>query len=151
MQPRDELLNIKPDYHGALDYAELAKWGYSPEDVVDFSVNSNPFGTHRAVREAMANAAVHRYPDKECLALRSALGEHLGISAETITITNGTAETIWQVAFAYLRPADRVLVVAPTFGEYARMSRLMGAEVELISAEIDLQTPKNHAVDHAKS
>ncbi len=134
MLPRDGILEIEPDYHGALDYAELAQWGYAPEDVLDFSVNSNPFGTHRAVRDAIANAAVDRYPDKECLALRGKLGVQLGVSVENITVANGTAETIWQIAFAYLRPDDVVLIVAPTFGEYARMSKLMRATVKHISA-----------------
>ena len=130
--PRTSLPNTPPDYHGALDYAELKAWGYGPEDVIDFSVNSNPFGTLPAVREEILKATLDRYPDKESFALREALAEHHQISSDRIVVGNGTAELIWQIAFAYLEAGDRVGVVTPTFGEYARNCRLMGAQVESI-------------------
>ena len=40
---------------------------------------------------------------------------------------NGASELIGLVALAYLRPADPVLILGPTFGEYRRVSCLMGA------------------------
>ncbi|MGB1251770.1 MAG: pyridoxal phosphate-dependent aminotransferase [Candidatus Promineifilaceae bacterium] len=131
---RPSLPQTPPDYHGALDYAELARWGYAPEDVIDFSVNSNPFGTHPAVREAIIHAPFDRYPDKECFALRERLATHHAIDANQIIVGNGTAEIIWQLAFAFLEAGDRVGVVTPTFGEYARNARLMGARVENLDA-----------------
>lgn len=131
--PRPSLPITPPDYHGALDYAELAQWGYAPDNVIDFSVNSNPFGTHSAVRQAILNAPFDRYPDKESFGLRDALATHLNITANRIIVGNGTAELIWQIAFSYLEAGDRVGIVTPTFGEYARNCRLMGAEVEPVS------------------
>lgn len=42
---------------------------------------------------------------------------------------NGAAELLWLAAFAFLDRSARVLILASTFGEYARMAGLMGAQV----------------------
>lgn len=131
LSPRTETTAISPVYHGALDYAELERLRLDPEGVLDFSVNSNAYGPSPAVREAVARVPLDRYPDREALALRRALAEHLDVAPARIMVGNGTAELIWLVAFAFLQPRHRVLVVGPTFGEYGRTAALMGAQVEM--------------------
>ncbi|MEM7116582.1 MAG: histidinol-phosphate transaminase [Chloroflexota bacterium] len=126
---RPSLQTIVPDYHGAIDFAELAEWGISPDDIVDFSVNSNPFGSTANVKKAIQTANVARYPDKACLALRDALSHHFGRPASHIWVGNGTAELLWLIAFAFVQPQDKVLILEPTFGEYRRNAAMMGAEV----------------------
>ncbi len=115
-------------HHGALDYAELERLGLEPDQVLDFSVNSNPFGPSPAVRDALALVPLERYPDREALALRRALATHLAVSVDQIVVGNGTAELLSLVAQAFLRPGGRAFVVEPTFGEYKRVSRLVGAD-----------------------
>lgn len=136
--PRTEIASIPLATHGALDYAELAKHGIRPEDVVDFSENSNPYGPSPRVREALARAIagkeIARYPDREALALRTDLARHVGAPIDSILVGNGAAEIIWLICFAWLRPEDSVLILGPTFGEYARMARLMGALVTELRA-----------------
>src|SRR5207244_3020361 len=68
-EPRPELLHMPEPIHGALDFAELDRLGLAPEVVLDFSVNGNPYGPSPQVREAMAQVAYERYPDREVLAL----------------------------------------------------------------------------------
>jgi histidinol-phosphate aminotransferase len=126
---RPELADIRADYHGALNYAELSEYGIAPETVLDFSVNSNPFGPSDKVRVAIANTPPDVYPDRECLLLRTILSEHLNTQRDTIVVGNGAAELLWFVAFAYCRMGDQVLVIGPTFGEYARNAQLMGAVI----------------------
>jgi histidinol-phosphate aminotransferase len=129
--PRPEVVALQPDVHGGLDHGELACLGLTPDDLLDFSVNSNPFGPPPGVRAIWDDLAIARYPDRECLALRSALAGHHRCTAEQVWVGNGTAELIWLLALAYLRPGDGVLIVSPTFGEYAVASRLMGARVQI--------------------
>jgi histidinol-phosphate aminotransferase len=128
-QPRAELLATSPAVHGALDYAELTKQTLTPDTVIDFSENSNPLGPSPEVRTALANTDPARYPDRECLALRRVLANYLGARPQEIVVGNGAAELLWLIAFAFLRPGDDVLVIGPTFGEYARSAQLMGAQV----------------------
>jgi L-threonine-O-3-phosphate decarboxylase len=126
---RPEVTGTPPAQHGALDYAELERLGLNPDEILDFSVNSNPYGPSPGVRQALAGIALERYPDREALAVRRALADRIGVGAEQILAGNGTAELLWLVALAFLRPHDQVLIVGPTFGEYERVAALMGANV----------------------
>ena len=129
LSARPEVLTTPPDHHGALDYEELERAGLDPARMLDFSVNSNPYGPPPGVWDALRTVPLDRYPDREALALRRALSTHLGVPMVQIVVGNGTAELIWLTAMAFVRPSDRVLVVGPTFGEYARAAALMGAQV----------------------
>lgn len=138
--PRPAVLNTPYDQHGAPNFAELSALGWQPSEVLDFSVNSNPFGTFPALQHAIADIDISRYPDRDCLALRDALAQHRStdgqvIEPEQLIITNGTAELIALIAAVYLTSADTVLVCGPTFGEYARACRLQGATVNMLTAD----------------
>ena len=113
--------------HGALDYGELERLGLHPWEVLDFSVNANPYGPSPRVREAVANAAIDRYPDRECLELRRAILDYelasRGLPLSSIVCGNGTTELIWAIAHACLRPGLKAAMLGPTFSEY-RVARL---------------------------
>ena len=126
---RADLLSARPAVHGAIDYGELAGYGFAPHEIIDFSENSNPYGPSPAVRAAIAAANPARYPDRECLALRRVLAAHLGCSPQNIMVGNGAAEVIWLIGFAYLQKNDLVMIVGPTFGEYERTVQLMGGQI----------------------
>jgi histidinol-phosphate aminotransferase len=132
--PRLDSRALPPSVHGGLDYAELGRLGLCPDDVLDFSINANPFGPPPGVREVWARVALDRYPDRACLALRAALAERNDCPRTQVRVGSGTSELIWLLALAYLRPGDAVLVVGPTYGEYAAAGRLMQARVETFAA-----------------
>jgi histidinol-phosphate aminotransferase len=135
LEPRLEARRVSAGVHGSLDLAELARRGLSPEEVLDFSVNSNPYGPSPAVSAALARVPLDRYPDRECLALRQALSGQLNVSPDQIVAGNGTADLLWLLALAFLQARDSVLVVGPTFGEYSRAAALVGATCENWTAE----------------
>jgi histidinol-phosphate aminotransferase len=139
IEPRPEVLVAPSTHHGALNYGELERLRIEPDDVLDFSVNSNPFGPSPKVREALRTVPLDRYPDREALALRRALAARLGVEVRQIAAGNGTAEVLWLVALAFVRPGDCVLVVNPTFDEYARAAALMGARIETWTAPAEKQ------------
>jgi len=120
---------VIPIVHGGIDGVELRRLGINPEDVLDFSSNINPFGPPPAVREALARLDPAPYPDRTACALRTTLAVRYACAPESILVGNGSNELIHLIARALLRPGDRVLVVEPTFGEYAHASRLAGARV----------------------
>jgi L-threonine-O-3-phosphate decarboxylase len=128
-KPRREVLRMPSAVHGSLNLRELRELGLCPEDVLDFSANINPYGTLPSVRAAIARVPLDVYPDREGLELRAVLVESLGAAAERILLGNGAAELIWLAALAFVRAGDRVLVLGPTFCEYARAATLLGADV----------------------
>ena len=135
-EARPEVSATASAHHGSLDYVELEELGLAPENVLDFSVNSNPFGPSPSVAAALARVPLDRYPDREALALRRALAEHLGVSPGQIVAGNGTAELIHLLALAFVRADDHVMIIGPTFGEYARACQLMGAQVKTWNANV---------------
>jgi histidinol-phosphate aminotransferase len=128
-EPRRPVLHVPPAVHGALDFAELHRLGIDPDEVLDFSSNTNPYGPSPAVRAALANVPLDRYPDRESLALRAALADFLGVRAGRIVVGNGASELIALVALAFVRPDSYVLIGGPTYGEYERAARLMNGRV----------------------
>ena len=46
--------------HGALDYGELELLELRPEEILDCSVNANPYGPSPLVRQAIAQAVIDR-------------------------------------------------------------------------------------------
>ncbi len=119
--------------HGALNYGELERLGLDPRDIRDFSVNTNPYGPSPLVRQAIAQVAIDRYPDRECLQLRRTILAYepgtASLPLDSILCGNGTAELIWAIARAFLQSDRKAAIVGPTFGEYRAASRAAGATV----------------------
>jgi histidinol-phosphate aminotransferase len=104
--------------------------GVAPEDVIDFSVCTNPFMPPPDVREIKLDSLnVAQYPDSEASELRQRLSAKLGISRECLLVGSGTTELIRLVAQAYFRPGDNMFTLAPTYGEYEVAAVIAGASV----------------------
>lgn len=145
IQPRPEVQQMIDVVHGALDFSELEAHHLAPESVIDFSVNNNPYGPSPRVREVLHAVAIERYPDRDALALRRHLAQHLDVSIDQLIMANGSMELLWFVALAYLRPGDAVLILQPTFGEYERVVQFMAAQHHVYTTR-----PETHfAVDEA--
>ncbi len=121
--------------HGGLDRAELSSLGLRPDQVLDFSANINPLGPSQRVRQVAARADLSAYPDRHSLALRENLAEHLDLGIENLLVGNGSTELIHLLARAFLRPLEKCLIFAPTFGEYESAATMAGADVHLFQAD----------------
>jgi threonine-phosphate decarboxylase len=121
--------------------------------VLDYSSNVNPLGFPNAVKKAINYTKIPTYPDHRSMQLKQALSKYLGIPIADITIGNGATEIIYDFCRAAISKS-KVLVVAPTFGEYEAASRLCGAKPEFfatLNLESDLEKfiqkiPKNGTV-----
>lgn len=125
--------------HGAIDYSELARLGLQPSEILDFSVNSNPYGPSPMVHAAVAQVAIERYPDRACLQLRQTILEYeltsLALPLSSLLCGNGTSELIWAIGCTFLAAGKKSLIVAPTFGEYRAASLAAGAAIIELRAE----------------
>jgi len=126
---RSHVLQLQRVEHGSVGAAELAPFGRTPADVMDFSVNVNPLGPAPSVLRAIQDTDWTRYPGDDEVPLREGLAKRNGVMPEHVALGNGSAELLWMIALALLQPQDRVAVVGPTFGEYARAARTVGTAV----------------------
>jgi histidinol-phosphate aminotransferase len=146
---QDVIASAAERVHGAFDYSELERLGLCADELLDFSANINPYGPSPAVRAALRETAIERYPDRKCLELRRALLQH-ELSAAPVTLDrlvcgNGTAELIWTIARTYLHPGQKAAIVGPTFGEYHAASQAAGARVIHFQTSADTQFRLNIA------
>jgi histidinol-phosphate aminotransferase len=95
----------------------------------DFSVCLNAFGTAPIVRNAVRHARIDEYPDPESRAAREAASREWSCPMERIALGAGAAELIDAACRAFVRPGGRVVIDAPSFGEYRRSALLCGAVV----------------------
>ena len=96
---------------------------------LDYSANLNPFGTPPLVKEAIVKASecLYPYPDPYCEDLRKAIARKENVPAEFIFCGNGAAELIFSYGIA-TKP-KKVLIVAPTFCEYAQSLTYQETEI----------------------
>ncbi|RJQ27913.1 MAG: threonine-phosphate decarboxylase [Peptococcaceae bacterium] len=108
---------IEHIHGGNLTRAAL-KYGFQPDQFVDFSSNINPLGPPPAVPAAVtANLdRICHYPDPDCAELRGVLAGYLRTRPGYLLMGNGTAELIYLLVRVVKR--RRALIPVPTFSEY---------------------------------
>jgi len=89
-----------------------------PEQIIDFSVNTNPLGAPTEINQHWQDwlEAVYDYPDAYCTSLKKAIASNEGVDTSQLLIGNGAAEIITLIA-RYLR-GKTILIMQPAFSEY---------------------------------
>lgn len=105
--------------HGGNILSMARQHGCSPADLIDFSASINPLGISPKVREAIIGAldSLVHYPDNDCGELKQALSAFHGIPPEYFAVANGSTEIIYTLPA--LLPGKNVLIISPSFSEYA--------------------------------
>lgn len=102
---------------------------YQEKITLDYSANTNPFGTPQGVLDAIREALpqVHHYPDPYCRSLVQAIAEFEAVPKDCILCGNGAAELIYAYCEA-VRP-QKAVELAPTFSEYTLGLQRVGCPV----------------------
>ena len=97
---------------------------------LDFSANTNPFGTPKGVLNAIKDSlsGLHRYPDPYCRKLIQAISQFEGVPESCILCGNGAAELIYSYCQAIV--PQTAVEPAPTFSEYSLALERMGCHAE---------------------
>lgn len=125
------------DIHGGNIRAMAQKYGFRPEEMIDFSASINPMGLHENIMDAILRNLdfIIHYPDPDYQELIDALAGSLRIDPENILAGNGSIEFIYLIPRT-LRPR-KVLIPVPTFSEYEKGAVLGGAAPEFIYGKED--------------
>lgn len=102
---------------------------YAEPVTLDFSANTNPFGTPQGIVEAVQKSLtnMHRYPDPYCRELVQAISAFEGVNKEYILCGNGAAELIY--AYCQAVKPKTAAELAPTFSEYTLGLKRVGCTV----------------------
>lgn len=102
---------------------------YSSKIKYDFSVNVNPLGIPRKVKNAIKKSIknlVH-YPDVNYGELKSALSKKLSVDKNQLTFGNGASELV--SAFVRATKTKNALLLAPSFSGYKYALDSVGAKI----------------------
>jgi histidinol-phosphate aminotransferase len=143
---REELRGIRP-------------YGAPQLDVpVALNVNENPYPPSEAVvadvAAAVADATrtLNRYPDREFVALRTALADYLGhgLRPEQVWAANGSNEVMLQILQAFGGPGRVAVSFAPTYSMYPEYARDAMTGWVVGHRESDFSLDVEHAVHVVK-
>lgn len=103
---------------------------YTYKNMLDFSVNVNPFGPSEEVLEAAKNAVCQAgtYPDSQCRELRERLAWKLQVPQSGLIVGNGAAELFFLLVLA--EKPRKALIPVPAFAEYEQALKTVECEVE---------------------
>lgn len=118
-----------------------AEIGLPVDRLVKLDANENLYGPLPAVREAIANADHHIYPDPGQTYLREAIADFAGVSPEQVVAGQG-ADDLIDLVFRLVRPAA-VVDNVPTFGMYRFLARINGSRI------VDVPRTEGFAADVA--
>ncbi|MBA2486644.1 MAG: threonine-phosphate decarboxylase [Nitrospira sp.] len=121
--------------HGGDVYAAARELGQSVHRLLDFSASINPLGPSPAALRAIVSARdlLRHYPDPACWDLRQALAMHWQRSADEFLIGNGSTELIHLLPMAL--QIQHLLIVGPTFSEYAAAMQVSQGQVSVVMAD----------------
>ncbi|HWT81308.1 MAG TPA: histidinol-phosphate transaminase [Candidatus Methylomirabilis sp.] len=78
------------------------------------------------IAKALAEVALHRYPDPEGQAVRELLARDLEVTPGQVVVTNGSDEAIQLLSIVVAAPGATVAAPVPTFVMYELAARMLG-------------------------
>ncbi|NOS88599.1 MAG: aminotransferase class I/II-fold pyridoxal phosphate-dependent enzyme [Methylococcaceae bacterium] len=116
--------------HGGNIYAFAQQIGCLPEQVIDFSANINP--SQAVAVQDLSAVSLTPYGDPDYGLLKQAIKNRYPLPDEAdIEVFNGASAAIFSL-LRFLQPAE-VVLYAPLYGEYQRLSERLGCKVQLIN------------------
>ena len=129
------MARVKAPLHGGNVHAASRELGQDLAKLIDFSASINPLGPSPRVWQAISRARqlMTHYPDPDGWELRHALAMRGQLDPEEIVLGNGSTELIDVLPRAL--NIRRLLIVQPTFSEYAASMERSGGHVSCVYAK----------------
>ena len=105
-------------------------------DIVKLASNENPLGPGAGAREAVARSidSLGRYPDGNGFVLKRALAAKLNVSADCLTLGNGSNDVLELITRAFVTPEHEVIFSEHAFAVYPLVTRAVGARAIVTAA-----------------
>ena len=115
---------------------------YGVTGIIKLASNENPLGPGPKAVAAMhaAMSELARYPDANGFELKRAIATRHGVSAELITLGNGSNDVLVMLAESFLQPGTEAVFSELAFAVYPIVTRAAGA-----SASVAPANPWEHA------
>jgi len=103
---------------------------YGIQNIVKLASNENPLGTNPLIISELQSSLkqLFRYPDGNGFTLKQALAQKLAVSADMITLGNGSNDILELVARTFVTAENSVMFSQYAFAVYPLVTQAMGAK-----------------------
>ncbi|MCP3857163.1 MAG: histidinol-phosphate transaminase [Actinomycetia bacterium] len=107
-------------------------------EAIKLASNETPWGPLPSIQEAIARAAAggNRYADHRCSELRARLADRVGVTAENVTVGNGSVGLLQQIYLSYVERGAEVVYPWRSFEVYPIYTQLVGG-IEVTTPLVD--------------
>ena len=122
---------MKMDFHGGNIYKVFREKNI--KEILDYSSNINPYGIPEGLKKRITEnlEVLERYPDPDYVELREKLANLNNVNLSDIILGNGATEIIF--LFMKVINPKKILIAAPTFGEYERAVKATEIPGDIVS------------------
>ncbi len=111
---------LSPCFHGGNVWEISEKLKIPLNQVIDFSVPTNPLGPSKKVLQSISQhlSTIKNYPDPNHEWLIETLSNYVGLESNNIIVGNGSTELIYLFTEVFVESGYEAVIPIPTFGEY---------------------------------
>ena len=96
--------NLSPYFHGGNVWEFSEKYGIPVDELIDFSISTNPLGAPESAIESIRGHVnlIKHYPDSNPEWLHEVLGKSAGVKSNNVVVGNGSTELIYLFTEVFL-------------------------------------------------
>ena len=148
---KKSLRNLSPYFHGGNVWKISEKYNIPVDQLLDFSISTNPMGAPEKALEAIRIHLdlIHHYPDPDHEWLLEVLAKSTGVISNNIIMGNGSTELIYLFNEVFLENGYEAIIPVPTFSEYKAAIERSGGNMVFLKCKpekdfkLDLEELKN--------
>ncbi len=129
--------NLTPCVHGGNVWKISEKFNIPLDQVIDFSVSTNPLGAPEKALQSISQhlSTISNYPDPDHEWLTKTLSNYVGVTPTNIIIGNGSTELIYLFTEVFVEAGFKTIIPIPTFGEYKMATMRVGGSPLFLSCD----------------
>ena len=134
---KKSLRNLTPYFHGGNVWEFSETYGVPVEEMIDFSISTNPFGAPETALESIRGHLnlVKHYPDPHPTWLLEALAKPAGVKADNVILGNGSTELIYLFNEVFLEDGYEAVIPVPSFSEYKAAIEKFGGNMNFLRCD----------------
>ena len=134
---KKSLRGVSPYFHGGNVWEISEKYNIPVDQLIDFSISTNPLGAPEAALEAISQhlTLIKHYPDPDHEWLLEVLAKSVGVKPKNVVVSNGSTELIYLFCEVFLESGCEAVVPVPTFSEYKAAIERSGGNIVFLQCE----------------